>query len=152
MIEERLYQQIRQVMPIPCVDVLVTDENGRVLLLKRANRPAAGQWWFPGGRVHFLEKRMDAVSRKLKEECCLTMTHADSMGTFDMIFTEREGRTGHHGITTLFHTRVRRTQVTLDRQSQQYAWRTIAEWKTEPLHPFVRNGLNCYYDKKSWTN
>ncbi len=52
-IEDKLYEKILQVMPISCVDLLVMDEFGRILLLRRKNEPAAGQWWFLGGRVQF---------------------------------------------------------------------------------------------------
>jgi len=148
-IEEKLYHQIRGIMPIPCVDVLVTDKDGCVLLLKRVNIPAAGQWWFPGGRVYFMEKRIDTAFRKLNEECGLKATHADTLGTFDVIFNKKKDGADHHGVTTLFHASVRRTDVELDGQGQQYAWRTPAEWKEEPLHPFVRNGLIKFFDKKS---
>lgn len=34
-IEEDLYQQIINVMPIPCVDLIVEDSKGRILMLKK---------------------------------------------------------------------------------------------------------------------
>jgi len=40
-IEEKLYERIKQVMPVPCVDVLATN-NGCLLLLLRTNWPAKG--------------------------------------------------------------------------------------------------------------
>ena len=70
-VPEPLYQQIWPIMPIACVDVVAHDGDGRVLLLCRAEEPAKGQWWFPGGRVHHMETRADAAARKLKEECSL---------------------------------------------------------------------------------
>ena len=51
MIEEKLYQKIREVIPTVCVDLIVTDTDGFYLLGKRTERPAQGLWWFPGCRI-----------------------------------------------------------------------------------------------------
>ena len=85
-VSEELYSQILQVMPIPCVDLLVVNEAGKVLLLLRKNEPAAGQWWFPGGRILFGELRCESAKRKLEEECALFSTQIQEIGTFDLIF------------------------------------------------------------------
>jgi len=50
-IDEDLYDQILNVIPIPCVDILLEDRYNRIFLLKRINEPAQDAWWFPGGRV-----------------------------------------------------------------------------------------------------
>jgi len=42
LIPKDTYAQIVRLMPIPCVDLLVKDEEGGVLLIKRANEPAKG--------------------------------------------------------------------------------------------------------------
>ena len=67
-INKDIYQQIVKVMPISCVDLVVVDDYGQVLLARRTNEPAKGEWWFLGGRVHFLENRVDAAVRRLREE------------------------------------------------------------------------------------
>lgn len=38
-IDNDLYNKIKQVIPIPCVDLLIKDENKNILLLKRNNEP-----------------------------------------------------------------------------------------------------------------
>jgi ADP-ribose pyrophosphatase YjhB (NUDIX family) len=70
-IPEDLYSQILKVTPIPCVDLVVQNEYGEVLLLKCANEPARRAWGFPGVRVHFGETRLEAAERKFIEECGL---------------------------------------------------------------------------------
>lgn len=40
----------------------------------RENQPEQGKWWFPGGRIHFGESRLDAARRKVKEECGLDVS------------------------------------------------------------------------------
>jgi len=61
------YEKILKVLPILCVDCIIT-YNGKCLLLRRINEPAKGQYWFPGGRVYKSEKIKDAALRKAHEE------------------------------------------------------------------------------------
>jgi ADP-ribose pyrophosphatase YjhB (NUDIX family) len=141
-IPEKLYRQVCQVMPIACVDLLVTDRSHRVLLVKRKNAPAKGHWWFPGGRVHFSETRAVAAARKLKEECGLEAASLEEVGTYDVILATPADGPLSHGITTLFHVQVKgRQQLTLDDQSAIADWRKLGEWAGEDLHPFVSTGL-----------
>jgi ADP-ribose pyrophosphatase YjhB (NUDIX family) len=140
-IEQDLYEKILRVMPIPCVDLLVGDSSGRILLVKRNNEPMAGQWWFPGGRVLFNETRDQAARRKLLEECGLTAVSLRELGTFDLILPVDGGQLSH-GITTLFAVSVADgSQVTMDEQSSFADWRTPRAWLNESLHEFVKSSL-----------
>jgi len=143
LIPDDLYSQILPVMPIPCVDLLVMDDAGSVLLLLRNNEPAAGQWFFPGGRVHFGEKRLDAAKRKLEAECGLTSSRFREIGTYDWFFSSGANG-GAHSITTLFEVHVGSNRdFRLDHQSCEASWRAPHEWLELELHPFVRNGLSA---------
>lgn len=140
-IPEDIYRVVRQSMPIPCVDLVILDQSGRVLLLKRVNYPARGQWWFPGGRVHFLEARQAAALRKLKEECNLDAAKVTELGGHDVIITGR-GMPPSHSITALFLINVDEVaDLRLDQQSQAAEWRRPQEWLTDSLHPFITSVL-----------
>jgi ADP-ribose pyrophosphatase YjhB (NUDIX family) len=142
LIPEDIYRLVKQAMPIPCVDLIVIDKLGRALLVKRANYPALGEWWFPGGRVHFLETRHGAVKRKLAEECNLDAVAITELGSFDLIFPVTELEPAIHGITTLFLVRVAHTtNLKLDDQSNAADWRPPQAWLDEKLHPFVATAL-----------
>jgi len=142
-VPEDLYSRILQVMPIPCVDLLVVDDAGKVLLLLRRNEPAAGQWWFPGGRVLFGEARRDAAKRKLEQECGLFSTQFEEMGTFDVFFDFGQHERAH-SITTLFKVRVGTGyDMRLDQQSAEGCWLTPCAWLERELHPIVRSGLSA---------
>jgi len=56
MIQENLYKKILEYLPILCVDVIIKDLNGSILLIKRNNEPLKGEWWVIGGRVLHGEK------------------------------------------------------------------------------------------------
>jgi colanic acid biosynthesis protein WcaH len=148
MIPQQLYDQIIRVMPIPAVDLIVENEKGMILLARRANEPAKGQWWFPGGRVYFLETRIQAASRKLKEECHLEAEQISELGTYDVIVERSDNSTVRvHGITTLFRVRVgEQINYVLDAQNSEADWRLPQEWLQLDLHPFVQKSLLNYKD------
>jgi len=129
-------------MPIPCVDLLVVDNAGNILLVKRQNEPAKGQWWFPGGRVNYRETRRDAAIRKLKEECNLEAIELRELGTFEVILENNVTNLAVHGITTLYSMKVdSENAVRLDSQSIDADWRTPDEWYKEKLDPFIQEGF-----------
>jgi len=66
-IPEEEYKSILRKLPIACVDLLIIYEK-KVLLLRRNNEPAKGEYWFPGGRIHKLENINNATIRIAKEE------------------------------------------------------------------------------------
>jgi 8-oxo-dGTP diphosphatase len=66
---------------IPCVGAVVLDATGRILVVQRANEPAAGQWSLPGGRVEPGESARDAVVREVREETGIQITVIREVGT-----------------------------------------------------------------------
>src|SRR4051812_35800604 len=50
---------------VPCVGAVVTDAEGRLLLVQRANEPGRGLWSIPGGRVEPGETARQAVVREV---------------------------------------------------------------------------------------
>jgi acetyl-CoA carboxylase carboxyl transferase subunit beta len=141
LVSEKLYSRILRVMPIPCVDLLVVDDEGRVLLLLRSNEPAAGQWWFPGGRIFFGELRRDAAKRKLEEECGLSSTQFEEIGTFDLLLDSGSNQRSH-AITTLFKVQIASGHnIRLDPQSSEACWLTPQKWLDRKLHPFIYKRL-----------
>jgi len=142
-IPDEIYSQVLKSMPIPCVDLLVTDETEKVLLVRRKNPPAEGQWWLPGGRVHHGELRAAAAGRKLKEECGLEALELVELGTHDLLI-EQPGTHLSHGISTVYLARVRGSATPrLDSQSSEFEWRHPKAWLQQSLHEFVRKSLLC---------
>lgn len=54
--------------PVVGVAVVVRDEHGRVLMGRRAEGPATGQWCIPCGYVEWGEDVRDAARREFEEE------------------------------------------------------------------------------------
>jgi len=66
---------------IPCVGALVQDDDGRLLVVRRANDPGRGQWSVPGGRVEADESDQGAVRREVLEETGLHVQVGMRVGT-----------------------------------------------------------------------
>ena len=58
---------------IPCVGAVVTDGQGRLLMIKRGREPGAGLWSIPGGRIEPGEDDDEALVREMLEETSLTV-------------------------------------------------------------------------------
>jgi len=50
------------------VSAIVFDSQERVLLIRRGQAPAQGQWHFPGGRLEAGESLVEGVRREVREE------------------------------------------------------------------------------------
>ena len=58
---------------IPCVGAVITDGQGRLLMIKRGREPGAGLWSIPGGRIEPGESDAEALAREMLEETGLTV-------------------------------------------------------------------------------
>jgi 8-oxo-dGTP diphosphatase len=74
---------------VPCVGAIITDDGGRLLLIKRGHDPGAGLWSLPGGRVEPGETDEQAVVREIREETGLTVVCDRLVGS-----VKREGVDG----------------------------------------------------------
>ena len=66
---------------IPCIGAVVFDDQGRLLLVQRANPPAQGLWSLPGGRKKPGETAEQGVVREVLEETGLTVRVEREVGT-----------------------------------------------------------------------
>jgi ADP-ribose pyrophosphatase YjhB (NUDIX family) len=54
--------------PVVAVGAIVFDDQGRVLLVERAQPPGVGLWTVPGGKLEGAETLAQAVTREVREE------------------------------------------------------------------------------------
>jgi 8-oxo-dGTP diphosphatase len=66
---------------VPCVGGLAYDEEGRLLVVQRANEPGRGLWSIPGGRVEPGEDDAAALVREMREETGLEVAPGPLVGS-----------------------------------------------------------------------
>lgn len=71
-------------------------ENGRVLLVKRAHPPIAGEWSIPGGALEVGELVREAAVREAREETGLIVEPGELLGVFDRVLRDPEQRVQYH--------------------------------------------------------
>lgn len=66
----------------PTVGALVSDGDGRLLLVRRARDPHGGTWDVPGGFLDEHESPLDALRRELREETGLEIEPGELLGAW----------------------------------------------------------------------
>lgn len=66
--------------PVPTATAVVVDDEGRVLLGRRAIEPDQGKWDLPGGFIEDGEHPLEALRRELHEETALEIEPGEFLG------------------------------------------------------------------------
>ena len=105
--------------PIPIVRLIVPDEGGRVLILKRQQTDhAPGAWCLPGGKIDYGQTVEEAANRELREETALVCISMRFLFYQDSLPPEPGSM---HCINLYLECGVEGT-VTLNEESSRFAW------------------------------
>ena len=74
--------------------VIFVDKS--VLLVRRKQEPAKGQWSLPGGAVELGEGILEALARELREELSVNIVVGGLVGVFDKIFHDHKNQVQYH--------------------------------------------------------
>lgn len=80
--------------PAPTASALILDDDGRILLSRRAGDPGKGMWDIPGGFIEEGEAPLETLRREMEEETSLEIEPIEFLGGF-------ADRYGDGGIYTL---------------------------------------------------
>jgi len=67
---------------IPCNAVLIENEKGEILLVKRKFEPKKGYWDWPGGFLEPCESLKDSIKREIKEELGVKIELGEFVGAY----------------------------------------------------------------------
>lgn len=79
--------------------------DGRLLIVRRARRPAHGIYTFPGGVVEAGETLFEAVTREIREETSLAIAPLALAGHREWIARDATGRVERHFVILSFAAR-----------------------------------------------
>ena len=85
---ESVWKQVKQYVPIPCLDVVLENYDGDVLLGWRRIPPYRDVWALPGGRLHGGEG-IKAAAARILAEYCLSVRDLFLVGVFPIRFPSR---------------------------------------------------------------
>lgn len=138
-IPDAVWNDIVSNVPIVSVDLVVHTPNG-VVLGKRTNEPANGEWFVPGGRIRKREGLTDAVDRLAAEELGVEDVRVrESLGAYEHIYdTGGVDGSGKHYLANGFVVDTDSTvdEMTLDEQHSAVRAFTPAEFPAD-LHEYT---------------
>lgn len=130
--------------PQVCVE-LVVERDGAVLLARRTNDPAAGEWFWPGSRLYKGEALEDAAHRIAREELDIAIDLVGRLGVHSHFWTESSvsGVSDRHTVNVIYRAIPANSDpvIALDDQHSDYRW--LAEPEPD-LHEYVRAYVTDY--------
>jgi len=97
-LEDNDYNFIYSKVPRFCVDIVIKNINGGILLTKRDTEPFIGMWHAPGGRVNFRETIEDACKRISKRELGINVDFVKQLYVIELL-NEYQNNNPRHSIS-----------------------------------------------------
>jgi len=129
-------------VPLVSVDLVVEHDDG-IVLGKRKNAPAKGEWFVPGGTVLKNERRTDAVHRVADEELGDPVRIEDCLGTYEHFYdtSEVDGVDSKHYVATAYRCQFEHDDPELTSDDQHSAF-AVFQPPFDDLHPYVERYLD----------
>lgn len=122
MADERTYPQ----RPFLAVSAAIF-RDGKVLIVRRARKPALNLYSLPGGAVEVGESLIDAVVREVREETQIDIEPVALAGHREAIVRDKEGRVERHFVILSFASRWLRGVPVLNSELDDARWIDPAE-------------------------
>jgi ADP-ribose pyrophosphatase YjhB (NUDIX family) len=138
-VPENLWNMIRNWIPMPCVDIVIFNEENKFLLLKRNNEPFKDEWWVPGGKIKRGDFPLeDFVVKKVKEETGLDVTIVRMLGVFHYDYHNKENSFDEEDLIVAFLARRIGGEIKIDSQHSKYKWFNQIN---EDMNPYLKDVL-----------
>lgn len=112
--------------PFLAVSAAIVRE-GKVLIVRRARKPALGLYTLPGGVVEAGELLHDALIREVHEETGLAIEPVELVGHREVIVRDSEDRTERHFVILSFAARWVSGEADLNEELDDARWLAPAE-------------------------
>jgi len=101
--------------------------DGKVLVVRRARKPALNLYTMPGGVVEAGELLVDAVKREVREETALEIEPVALAGHREAVMRDREGKVERHFVILCFAARWVSGEPVLNEELDDARWLTPSE-------------------------
>jgi ADP-ribose pyrophosphatase YjhB (NUDIX family) len=130
--------------PAPTASALVLDDEGRVLLARRAADPGAGLWDLLGGFIEEGEEPLEALRREIEEETALQIEPGEFLGGYP----DRYGEEGIYTLNLYWTAQISGGELELDEELAEVGWFGPEELPESSEFAF-RNTLEALRDWKA---
>jgi 8-oxo-dGTP diphosphatase len=130
--------------PAPTASALILDDEGSVLLARRAGDPGAGLWDLLGGFIEEGEEPLAALRREIEEETALRIEPGEFLGGYP----DRYGDEGIYTLNLYWLARIAGGELELDEELAEVAW-FVPEELPAPSEFAFRNTLEALGDWKA---
>ena len=113
--------------PYLAVSAAIFREDGRVLIVRRAQPPARGLFTLPGGGVELGETLTEAVVREVREETGLDIEPLALAGYRQVIARDTAGKIERHFVILPFAARLIAGEMLLNAELAEARWLKPAE-------------------------
>ncbi|SHT15788.1 Putative MutT/NUDIX-like protein [Mycobacteroides abscessus subsp. abscessus] len=132
---------------VPSASAIVTDEQGRILLVKRRDNTL---WALPGGGHDIGESIEQTAIREVKEETGLDVDVTGLVGVYTnpahiVAFSDGEVR---QQFSLCFTTTLRGGELAIDHESTDIAWTEPANIDKLDMHPSMRLRITHYLEQR----
>jgi len=130
---KRLYPD----QPIVGVGAIILRDS-EILLEKRGNRPAQGQWTIPGGVVEVGESLEHALARETKEETGLDVESDELIDVVDQVHLDKENQIEYHYVIIDYVVKVKVGEPRPGSDANALKWVSLNEVEGYDLTPSFR--------------
>lgn len=140
-IPEEQFAVCQRHLPEACVEVFL-EHGGGVLLARRTNEPAEGEWFTPGSRLYKGEGLADAARRVAREELGLEVELTDQLGVYSHFWATSPvpGVDSRHTVNVVFQATLAGDAFEIVLDDQHDAYRFVSEPEPE-LHTYIQQYL-----------
>ena len=111
---------------------------GKILLEKRANQPARGQWTIPGGAMEVGESLEGAVLRETEEETGLKGEIVGLIDVVDQVHLDGEGKIQYHYVIIDYIVKIHEGDPKAASDAADLKWVPIDKVESYDLTPSFR--------------
>lgn len=155
MLERQDFMRLVKNAPLFAIDLVVLNEKDQLLLGKRLNPPAKGDWFVPGGRVFKNEPLAKAFERITAAELGRSFSYNQSifLGLFEHFYPESvfgdQVSTHYINATHLLKLKNEELEPPKD-QHQSYRWLTLDEVERDGrVHQYSKVFIKALRNKLS---
>ncbi len=123
--------------PVVGVGAIVL-KPGKILLEKRGNEPAKGQWTIPGGVVEVGESLEEAVLRETSEETGMEAENPKLIDVVDQVHRDLEGKIEYHYVIIDYVVRIKSGEPKPSSDAADLKWVPMEEVEGYDLTPSFR--------------